>query len=845
MRSFLVFVFISFCVHGFSQKIKISSAPGWLVQPVIDSKKKTPPDEVSNGYVFNVYERQVNLINQTVYTHYIRKIFNETGVQNASEVSVSYAPQYERLIIHHIKVVREGKTVSSVGEAEIRVVDEEDESDDFLYNGTKRAYVILKGIKKNDEIDCAYSVIGFNPVFGKHYSDKIFFVSGVQTENYFQSIIAPVTQPLYLKQFNNAPLPEESTSGNTKIYQWKNPSIGEWKWQSGMPSWYEEEPYVAISTYKDWKEVIQWGTSLFRQYNYPLPKSLMQTIEEWRKHSNGDKEVFASLATRFVQDEVRYLGLEIGTHTHEPHAPAEVFEQRFGDCKDKALLLATILRQENINAYVALVNTSAKKAVADALPTAVAFNHAVVAIPYTDQKGYRYIDATVTNQRGPFNNLFFHGYGSALVLNENENSLQEANGSGLNSTEISEVFHLSFTAPCRIEVKTKFNGKAADRNRDDFSGVSIKEIGENYLDFYAKQYEGIELENPVKITDDSSTNEIGVEEKYIVPGAWKTEENKKKVFTFAAQTIYSKIPDPTGKPQDKPFALEYPLKMTYAVQLYMPENWPVSFNPVHISNESYQFDFTPRVDGNVVYLEYYYRTNKDHIPAASMQEYKRDFKKISETIQFELYKEGDSFTSQEIYKPSFTASEIYWPAVIYFLITLILSAGLMRYLNSTSADVEYDENTAWRISGWTAFLGVSLALGLVVSTFTFFRDGYLTQNTWTAMKDAGGSSLQALAVVETIFSAFWIAFNAAVLYWFFQRRDIFPKMFTWFAGSLLIGQLLLVALYSFNANTVLASDMTDESMIALVRLLIYCAVWVTYVQKSVNVKNTFLKSYKG
>jgi hypothetical protein len=845
MRPLLIALFLTFCFHGFSQKIKIGAAPAWLVKPVIDSKKITSPDEVSNGYLLRLYERQTNLVNQTVYTHYVRKIFNETGVQNASEVSVSYAPQYERLTFHYINVVRDGKIVSSVGEAEIRVVDQEDESDDFLYSGTKRAYVILKGIKKNDEIDCAYSVNGFNPVFGKYYSDKIFFVSGVQTENYFESIITPATQQLFVKPFNNAPLPEINTEGNLKIYQWKNPPIGEWKWQSSMPTWFEEESYVSVSTYKDWKEVIDWGTTLFQQYNYPLPKSLKLMIEDWRRLAAGNKDVFASLATQFVQDEIRYLGMEIGTHTHEPHSPAEVFESRYGDCKDKALLLTTILRQENINAYVALVNTSAKKAVADALPTAVAFNHAIVAVPHTEQKGYRYIDATITNQRGPFEGLFVPAYGSALVLNQAENNLQPADWTGSNNTEISEVFHLSFTAPSRLTVKTKFRGKAADRNRDDFSGMSIKELGDNYLDFYQKTYEGIELGSAVKIEDDSATNEISVVEQYSIPKAWKAEEKNKKTFTFAAQTIYAKIPDPSDVPQGRPMALEYPLTMTYAIQLYMPEDWPAIFKAVHISNESFQFDFTPRVDGNVIYLEYYYKTNKDHIPANMIEVYKKDFNKIAGTVQYELFKSGDTFPSGEnITNPS-APIDIHWPALMYMLLTLMLTGGLMFYLNKTSVAVEFDESTAWKITGWTLFLGISISLGLLVNVFQLFRDGYLLEGTWTALKDAGGSSLQSLAIVEVVLQVMWIVFNAALVFWFIQRRDIFPKMFVWYAGSMLLGQLLLVILFSMNANTVVTTDMTNQLIFGLVRTLIYCAIWVTYVQKSQNVKNTFLKSYKG
>ena len=109
---------------------------------------------------------------------------------------------------------------------------------------------------------------------------------------------------------------------------------------------------------------------------------------------------------------MRYLGLEIGVNTHQPHTPAEVYEQLFVDCKDKALLLATILRQENIPAYVALVNTDKRAQLAEMAPSAVAFNHVIVAIERGS--GYLYVDPTISSQKGALLNSFIPAYGYAI-----------------------------------------------------------------------------------------------------------------------------------------------------------------------------------------------------------------------------------------------------------------------------------------------------------------------------------------------------------------------------------------------------------------------------------------------
>src|SRR5207248_3294814 len=92
----------------------------------------------------------------------------------------------------------------------------------------------------------------------------------------------------------------------------------------------------------------------------------------------ADEPARALPALRFVQDDVRYLGIEIGPSSHRPHPPAAVLDQRFGDCKDKSLLLVTLLRALGVEAWPVLLHTSLGRALDEWLPTAVAFNHVVV-----------------------------------------------------------------------------------------------------------------------------------------------------------------------------------------------------------------------------------------------------------------------------------------------------------------------------------------------------------------------------------------------------------------------------------------------------------------------------------
>jgi hypothetical protein len=81
----------------------------------------------------------------------------------------------------------------------------------------------------------------------------------------------------------------------------------------------------------------------------------------------------------FVQNDIRYVAIELGIGGHQPHPAAEVFSHRYGDCKDKVTLLSTMLKEIGIESYYVLINTE-RGSVTAATPPNLAFDHAILAI---------------------------------------------------------------------------------------------------------------------------------------------------------------------------------------------------------------------------------------------------------------------------------------------------------------------------------------------------------------------------------------------------------------------------------------------------------------------------------
>jgi hypothetical protein len=829
----VIFLFSVSTIHA--EDVSIGPEPEWLYKPVLKPVKPYAEGSVSDGYYLEYVDGQVNLRSQAVYRHVIRHIVNESGVQNASEVSVTYDPAYQKVIFHKIVLIRNGRKTSQLNLDQIKVVQEETEAESFLYYGMKRAFIILKGTRKDDRIEYAYSIVGFNPVFENRFTDKIYFSADEEISNYFQTYLVPDDRSLTFKTLNGASQPVKTKRGDLDIYHWNNPPLKLYESQNKVPEWFDNYPSVEISEFRNWKEVADWGYNLFSRYKYEIPDDLKSKISKWRTISKGDNEMFANLATRFVQDEIRYLGMEIGMYSHKPHLPSEVFKQAYGDCKDKALLLTTILRQEGIPAYVALVSTTRRSQLQFATPSIEDFDHAIVAVERSS--GFLFMDATVNFQRGEFSTTYIPDYGFALLLKDGQDKLQSIEPGYPNSTEIIERYVLPLKDSSRLIVTTLYQGGAADKIRAEMAEVSMKEMSLSYLKFYEKYLDGIKYVKFMEAKDDSVRNHYHTLEEYVMPSFWENKKNGGKVIEVYAKSVDASIPDPKGAYTEGPMAIEFPLMLKYSLILDLDEQYSLPFEDIHQKTDSYQFDFTSSVNGNQVELKYFYKTFKDHIPQNELAAYKEAYTKIAEYMSFEFSK-GDGTQSPKE-KARKGDSGINWLMV---LIAVLLLGGVVAAFRKLD-DRAPKNNVSFAnesIGGWVAFLGVTLLLSLLFQLYSFSQSNYFDHSTWIEIENSGGKFLQFIFVVELINAAFTISFLSFLLYWFIKRRDIFPEMFIGYFIGFLSGQLLLIILYIIAHSRNILVEVPKENTIAFVRSLIYGAVWTTYVRRSLRVKNTFV-----
>jgi hypothetical protein len=127
-----------------------------------------------------------------------------------------------------------------------------------------------------------------------------------------------------------------------------------------------------------WAQMGKWYLNLTNGRRAASPQ-ISQQVATLTASSPTQLEKMRTLA-EFVQHNIRYVAIELGIGGWQPHAASEVFDHHYGDCKDKATLLSSMLSQVGVESFYVVIN-SQRGSVTPETPASVgSFNHAVVAI---------------------------------------------------------------------------------------------------------------------------------------------------------------------------------------------------------------------------------------------------------------------------------------------------------------------------------------------------------------------------------------------------------------------------------------------------------------------------------
>ena len=216
----------------------------------------------------------------------------------------------------------------------------------------------------------------------------------------FQDVGVPVREAHYSLQLpagweykaawlNHAEL---APSGGGGQWQWVVNDVKAIKPEAGMPPWQSVAGFMVVSLFgnatgrnngfQDWKAMGIWESGLANGRREASPEIKKKTAEITANAPTTLAKMRA--LAEFMQKDIRYVAIQLGIGGWQPHPAPEIFLHKYGDCKDKATLLSTMLNEIGVESYYLDINTE-RGTITPATPATRWFDHVVLAIRLPEQ----------------------------------------------------------------------------------------------------------------------------------------------------------------------------------------------------------------------------------------------------------------------------------------------------------------------------------------------------------------------------------------------------------------------------------------------------------------------------
>jgi len=302
------------------------------------------------------------------------KLFNERA-RDLAEVSLPFNDGYQKVDVLCARTIRKNGAVIPVGKDDIRT--QSPYSEYLMYDDSKTVGFSMPAVEDDCVIDYRWRITT-KPFIPGHFSQSWTF-SEVYPVGLSRVVLhVPASRPFQFKVYNNdklKPVTTTSADGQTKTLAWEMRDIAPIDEEPDMPEMQDVHCWMEISSIRDWQEMARWYNGLVKPQMAASP-SLRKTVEELTAGKKTDEEKARALYD-FAANRVRYVGLEFGISAFKPHPATAVYDKLYGDCKDKATLLITMLGMVGIKAHPALLTAETTRPVRGQLPTLEAFNHCI------------------------------------------------------------------------------------------------------------------------------------------------------------------------------------------------------------------------------------------------------------------------------------------------------------------------------------------------------------------------------------------------------------------------------------------------------------------------------------
>lgn len=487
-------------------KLRKDEAYAWDDVKLRELAKEAPPPGVPKR---TLRDLQVT----TVFQNGLASRFHQLAFQPLTEEAAAAARQFAFPYQAGREVVdlRAARVFRASGKVDESVETGDGPADNpaiAMYTSQRTFYVQLPRLAVGDVVEVRYRVEEVTPrnEFGDSFSETAALGALEPVRSLEYVLLAPREKKLQLRAPKAGYTLDERDDDGFHAWRVRAEQLTPIAQEPAMPPLAEVVPTVSVSSFATWDDVGKWYWGLAKD-QLDADDEVRKKVAELTKGLSTDEEKVRAVYA-FVVQRTRYVALEFGIEGFRPRRCALTLSRGWGDCKDKATVIVTMLHELGIDAHLVLVRSALRGDAETEPPSYALFDHAIAYVPKLDlfldgtaeYTGSRELPAFVRGQPA----LIVTASGSKLVRVPDPPSgatsrarqvdVTVPDGQGPAQLDL----RVEATGAIAADFRQRFHAKATQKGRvvEDFGpafgGLSVAERGIDVSDLE-------DVEAPVKI----------------------------------------------------------------------------------------------------------------------------------------------------------------------------------------------------------------------------------------------------------------------------------------------------------------------------------------------------------
>ena len=581
-----------------------------------------------------LYDDGIQKLNKdgTRYTRsrYSVKIMNEKELSSYSVLSFYYAKgDYETNIIQARSISPDG-SISYLEKSDITFTKKQ--QDLSYFSGRKDDFIIkavIPNVKVGSIIDFEYEVVESSPEDPNQFYTSWYFGGNNPVFESKVKFIVPENKDFYyvMKNFNNSDKkPKITIEDGYRIYSFERGKCPPFVPEPNSPPVEELYPSVYGSLFKDQTYLSNWLSVLMKERMVSNDK-MNSLIDQILKKTNAKtEEEKISVIYRFVQEYIQYRSIKTSLSSgFSGHPATETFENRYGDCIDKAILFSTLLGIAGIEAYPVIVSTNDNPRPLYNEIGVITGNHAINEI-HLKSKKIIYLDSTSLTYRFP--TFRYDDQGIPILNTVNEIDHLDAIW---NTQRHEKEIVLDSDGNAEIRSHSIYSGDWEAGLREYFLSLKGKEIQSILNSIVARDYPGSILEkyefrNPTDFSDN-----------FFLKLFYKALNMGKKTGQFMIMNLPVNYDFSYISYKERKYPLVFKTKegKNNKISIVIPKGYQVKGLPgtLKIINKYFIYKADYKLEKNKIIFEDHFERNSCRILPDEYNEFRREILKIDYFIK--------------------------------------------------------------------------------------------------------------------------------------------------------------------------------------------------------------------